>query len=72
MNAAQILALVAQAVAVLPSLVSAGIDIVDRVRQIQALAQAGANGTATDEQIAAIRQQLDSDLDEFNSPLPGA
>lgn len=72
MNAAQILQLVAQALAVLPSLVEAGINIVDRVRQIQDLAAAGAAGTATDDQVAKVRAQLDADLAEFNSPLPDA
>lgn len=72
MNAAQILALVAQALAVLPTLIQAGVNIASRIEQIKALADAGAAGTVTDDQIAKVRAQLDSDLDEFNSPLPGA
>lgn len=70
MTPVQILALVAQAIAVLPSLVEAGINIYDRIKKIRALAEAGANGTATPEQIKEVRDQLDADLAEFNSPLP--
>jgi hypothetical protein len=72
MNATAILGLIASAVAVLPNLVDAGINIYDRVQKIQALAKAAADGTVTDADIQAVRGQLDADLSEFNSPMPPA
>lgn len=70
MNAQQILALVAQAIALLPTLISTGADVIDRIEKISALAKAGADGTASDEQIKAVRDQLDADLADFNTPIP--
>ena len=69
MNAIQILQLIGEAVAVLPTLVTAGINIADRVATIKDLADSAAAGTTTDAQIAAVRAQLDADLNEFNAPL---
>lgn len=69
MNAAEILAIIGQAVAILPTLVTAGINIADRVATIKDLADSAAAGTTTDAQIAAVRAQLDADLNEFNAPL---
>lgn len=70
MNAEAILALVAQALAVLPTLIQIGVNVVSRIEQIKQLSDAGANGTVTSEQIAAIRAQLDQDLADFNADLP--
>lgn len=70
MNAEAILALVAQALAVLPTLIQTGVNVVSRIEQIKQLSDAGANGTVTSEQIAAIRAQLDQDLADFNADLP--
>lgn len=70
MNATAILALVAQAVALLPTLIDTGINVEKRIEQIKDLAQAGATGSATDEQIKAVRDQLDADLNDFNAPIP--
>ncbi len=70
MNATLILELIAKAVQVLPTLVEAGINIKQRVDQIKDLAEAAKNGTATHDMIKKVRDQLDADLDEFNSPLP--
>jgi len=70
MNATQILALVAQGLALLPTLIQTGVDVVSRIEQIKALADAGAAGTITDAQIAEYRAQLDADLADFNTPLP--
>lgn len=72
MNASAILALVAQGLALLPTLIQTGVDIVSRLKQLEELSAAGANGTATDDQIAAVRKQLDADLVEFNTDLPPA
>ena len=69
MNASQILQLVAQALAVLPTLISTGVDVVHRIQQIKDLADAGAAGGATDDQIKAVRDQLDADLADFNAPI---
>lgn len=70
MNAEAILALVAQGLALLPTLISTGVNVVQRIEQISEIATAGAAGTLTDEQIASYRAQLDSDLAEFNAPMP--
>lgn len=70
MNATQILALVAQAMALLPTLIQTGVDVVDRIKAISDLAKSGAAGTTTDAQIKAVRDQLDADLADFNSDLP--
>lgn len=69
MNTEAILALVAQGLALLPTLIETGVNVIDRVKKIKELADAGAAGTVTDEQIAAYRAQLDQDLADFNQPL---
>lgn len=70
MTPTAILALVAQAVALLPTLISTGVDVYKRIQQIKDLADAGANGTVTDEMVKAVRDQLDADLADFNTPIP--
>jgi NAD(P)H-dependent flavin oxidoreductase YrpB (nitropropane dioxygenase family) len=70
MNAEAILALVAQGLALLPTLIQTGVDVMARIEQIRALADAGATGSVTDAQIAEYRAQLDSDLADFNTPIP--
>lgn len=70
MNATAILALVAQGLALLPALISTGVDVVSRIEDAVNLSKAGADGTVTDAQIAAYRAQLDADLADFNADLP--
>jgi NAD(P)H-dependent flavin oxidoreductase YrpB (nitropropane dioxygenase family) len=70
MNAEAILALVAQGLALLPTLIQTGVDVMARIEQMRALANAGATGSVTDAQIAEYRAQLDSDLADFNTPIP--
>jgi len=70
MNATEILALVAQGLALLPTLIQTGIDVTTRIEQIGNLAKDGAAGTVTDAQIVAYRAQLDADLADFNAELP--
>jgi hypothetical protein len=72
MNAEAILALVAQGLALLPTLIQTGVDVMARIEQMRALADAGATGSVTDAQIAEYRAQLDSDLADFNMPIPDA
>jgi NAD(P)H-dependent flavin oxidoreductase YrpB (nitropropane dioxygenase family) len=72
MNAEAILALVAQGLALLPTLIQTGVDVMARIEQMRALADAGATGSVTDAQIAEYRAQLDSDLADFNAPIPNA
>ena len=69
MNASEILALVGQGLALLPTLIQTGTDVVSRIEQMSSLASAGAAGTVTDAQIAAYRAQLDADLADFNAPI---
>lgn len=70
MNAQAILALVAQALALLPTLIDTGVNVAKRIEQITDLAKSGAEGGATDDQIKAVRDQLDADLADFNTPIP--
>lgn len=71
MNTALIFDLIAKGVALIPVLVEAGIDITKKVQQIKALADAGKNGTViSDEELAKIRADFDTSLDDFNEPLP--
>jgi sirohydrochlorin ferrochelatase len=69
MNAEAILALVSQGISILPTLIQTGIDVTQRIEQLVALSKDGADGTATPEQIAAVRAQLDQDLADFNAPM---
>jgi hypothetical protein len=70
MNSEIIFKLIAAAMAALPALIEAGVNVYDRVKQIQKLAEDAAKGTVTQTQVDDVRTQLDRDLDEFNSPLP--
>ena len=70
MNTELILKLIAAAVAALPSLIEAGVNVYDRIQKIQKLAEDASKGTVTQTQIDDVRSQLDRDLDEFNLPLP--
>jgi len=72
MTAAAILALVAQGLSILPQLIQTGIDVGSRIQALMELSKAGSAGTATPDQIAAVRAQLDADLAAFNSDLPSA
>jgi len=69
MTAQQILALVAQGLALLPTLIDVGIDVSARIEALVKLSKAGADGTVTDAQIDRYRAQLDSDLADFNTPM---
>ncbi len=64
----EIIDLIVKGLTLLPSLVSAGIDITQRVEQLIALSQHGSS-PLTDAEIAKIRADFDSDLDSFNTPI---
>jgi hypothetical protein len=70
MNAQAILALVAQGLALLPTLIQTGIDVTQRIENLADLSKSASEGTQTQDQIDAVRNQLDADLTEFNSDLP--
>ena len=71
MNAATIFMLIDKGVALLPTLVQAGVDIAQTISNIRKLSQAGASGTSiSDAELAAIETQFDADLDDFNTPIP--
>jgi hypothetical protein len=65
-----IFGLIEKGLTLLPTLVSAGIDITHRVNQLITLSKGGADGTLDDAAIAKIRADFDADLAEFNSDLP--
>lgn len=70
MSAEAILALVGQGLAILPTLIQTGIDVTQRIEALAGLSKSASEGTQTQDQIDAVRNQLDSDLAEFNSDLP--
>jgi hypothetical protein len=62
--------LIEQGLTLLPILVESGISIGHRVQQLIALNKAAASGTPiTDAELAKIRADFDSDLNEFNKPI---
>jgi hypothetical protein len=69
MDPVLIFTLIEKGVTLLPTLVSAGIDITQRVNQLIALSKGGAEGSLSDDEIAKIRADFDADLAEFNSPI---
>jgi hypothetical protein len=69
MDPVLIFTLIEKGVTLLPTLVSAGIDITQRVNQLIALSKGGAEGNLSDDEIAKIRADFDADLAEFNSPI---
>lgn len=70
MDPVLIFTLIEKGLTLLPTLVSAGIDITQRVQQLIRLSKGGAEGTLTSDEVDRIRADFDADLDEFNSPLP--
>lgn len=69
MDTAAIFTLIEQGLTLLPTLINAGVNIEQRVQQLIALANGGANGTLSDADIAKIRADFDKDLADFNTPL---
>lgn len=69
MNAVQIFQLIEQGLTLLPILISAGVNVEQRVEQLMTIAKGGAAGTLTDADVAKIRAQFDADLDSFNTPI---
>jgi|GEM_PF-6024204 hypothetical protein len=66
----EIFDLIEKGLTLLPLLVDAGINITTKVEQLLALNKAAAGGTpisAAD--LAKIRADFDSDLDDFNTPI---
>jgi hypothetical protein len=70
MSAEAILALVGQGLAILPTLIQTGVDVVQRIEALSGLAKSASEGTQTQEQIDAVRNQTDADLAQFNADLP--
>lgn len=70
MTAEAILALVAQGLALLPTIIQTGVDVTSRIENLIQLSSAGT--AATPDQIKAVRDQLDQDLADFNTDLPPA
>jgi len=62
--------LIEKGVTLLPKLISAGIDVTEKIKQIKALAEAGKKGEMiSDTDLAKIRSDFDADLDDFNTPM---
>jgi len=64
----EIIDLIVKGLTLLPTLVEAGIDITQRVQQLIVLSKDGAS--LSDAEIAKIRADFDSDLADFNTPIP--
>lgn len=70
MNTVLLFSLIEKGITLIPTLVSAGIDITKKIQQIKMLADAGKNGTMiSDEELAKIRDDFDASLDDFNTPI---
>lgn len=69
MDPVTVFTLIEKGLTLLPILISAGINIEQRVEQLIALAKGGADGTLTDVDIVKIRADFDADLDTFNTPM---
>jgi hypothetical protein len=69
MDAAAVFVLIEKGLTLLPLLIQAGVDIAPKVEQLIALAKAGSAGTLSDADIAKIRADFDTDLDQFNQPM---
>lgn len=69
MDAATVFSLIEKGLTLLPILISAGVNIEQRIEQLITLAKGGADGTLTDADIAKIRSDFDADLDTFNAPM---
>jgi len=66
----EIFTLIEKGLTLLPLLVDAGISITNKVEQLIALNKAAAGGTPISaEDLAKIRADFDSDLDDFNAPI---
>jgi hypothetical protein len=61
--------LIEKGLTLLPLLVDAGVNITARVQQLIALNKAASGGAAISAtELAKIRSEFDTDLDDFNSP----
>lgn len=67
MDYAKIMDILAKGLAALPSLISAGQDVLPLIKRMGAVAK---GATVTDAELDALEATIKSDLDEFNSPLP--
>lgn len=66
----EIFTLIEKGLTLLPILVDAGISITARIQQLIALNKAAAGGGhISAAELAKIRADFDSDLDEFNAPI---
>lgn len=70
MESAAIFALIEKGLALLPTLIDAGINIADRIDRLRKLAKGGQEGTVTQEQLEEFENTLDADIIEFLKPLP--
>ena len=67
----QIFDLIEKGLTLLPILVDAGISITTTIQHLLLLNKAAAAGGAiTPAELAKIRADFDSDLDDFNKPMP--
>jgi hypothetical protein len=69
MDMAAILALLEKGITLLPTLVSAGIDITQTVEKLVNLTSSAQAGTVTAEQLADVETELDAQITDFNAPM---
>ena len=66
----EIFTLIEKGLTLIPILVDAGISITAKIQQLIALNKAAAGGAPiSDAELAKIRADFDSDLDDFNKPM---
>lgn len=71
MNFTAVLSLLEKGLTILPTLVSAGMDIYSLATRLAAVAKDAKEGKSVDQaEVLALEADLDAALAEFNSPLP--
>lgn len=69
MDMAAIFALLEKGLTLLPTLISAGVDITQTIEKLSGLASAAQTGTVTDAQVTDVETHLDAQIADFNQPM---
>lgn len=70
MDAILIFSIIEKGLTLVPLLIQAGSTVIPLIERLKAVAKGGAEGTVTQAELEALEADLDSALEEFNSPLP--
>jgi len=70
MDVMAILGLISQGLALLPTLVKAGVDISNEIQMLKGLSDGAQDGSVTDDQVQEVQDHLDKLMSDFNAPRP--